>query len=197
MKKIIFIISIFLIIGCQSSNNRVLRVSSDIETDLSGRWNDTDSALVSENMINDLLNRDVLSRFKKNGMKPVLIVGSIRNNSSEHINVNTFVKDIERELINSGKVKIVASSTERLELREEKEDQKINSSLVTTKKIAQETGADLMLIGNIFTITDQLNSTRVVYYQVDLELIDLESNEKIWIGTKKHKKVIELGGTKW
>ncbi|QEN03206.1 penicillin-binding protein activator LpoB [Thiospirochaeta perfilievii] len=198
MNKIITLLfSIFLLLGCQTTN-RVTRIDSDIDTDLSGRWNDTDSRLISESMINDLLNRPITSNLvDRYGKTPVLIVGTIRNRSSEHINITSFVKDIERELVNSGKFTLVASSYEREEIRNEKEDQQSNSSLESTKRLAQETGADIMLIGNLVTITDQVDKTRVVYYQVDLELIDLETNTKLWIGSKKHKKVIQLGGVKW
>lgn len=199
MKKVILVlVTLFFVLSCQSTNNRVTRISSDMETDLSGRWNDTDSRLVSESMIDELLNGRIVNSLRDEyGRKPVLIIGNVRNRSSEHINVSAFIKDMERELVNSGSIKIVASSSERDELRDEKEDQQSNATLESTKRLAQETGADIMLIGSIITITDQVGDTKVVYYQVDLELIDLESNEKLWIGTKKHKKIIELGGTKW
>lgn len=200
MKKTVLLLSLLLLVfSCQTtSNKRVTRVSSDMETDLSGRWNDTDSRLVSEAMISDLMSRPAIEDFRdENGRKPVVIVGTIRNRSSEHISVTSFTKDIERELVNSGRVKMVASSAEREELRDEKEDQQSNASLETAKRLAQETGADMMLIGSIVTINDQVDNTKVVYYQVDMELINLESNEKMWIGTKKHKKIIDLGGVEW
>lgn len=198
MKRIALVLSVIMLaLGCQTTD-RVTRVESDLQTDLSGRWNDTDSRLVSEAMIADLMSRPAIDDFREeNGRKPVMIVGTVRNKSSEHISVSSFVKDMERELVNSGRVKMVASSEEREELRDEKEDQQSNASFETAKRLAQETGADLMLIGTIITINDQLDDVKVVYYQVDLELIHLESNEKLWIGSKKHKKIIELGGTKW
>lgn len=199
MKKIILIFTAILVItGCQSTNNRVTRVSSDLDTDLSGKWNDTDSRLVSEAMIDELLNGRVITNLREEyKRKPTLIVGTISNKTSEHINVESFVKDMERELVNSGSFKVVASSSERIEIRNEKDEQQSNATLETAARLAQETGADIMLIGSIINITDQVDKTKVVYYQVDLELIDLETTEKLWIGSKKHKKVIELGGTKW
>ena len=50
-----------------------------------------------------------------------------------------------------------------------------------------------MLKGQINTITDAVKKTTLKYYQVELELIDIETNEKVWIGQKKIKKVV---GTK-
>lgn len=198
MKKIIIVILVIISLSCQTSNNRVTRIDSNITTDLSGRWNDTDSRLVSEAMVSELLNHKVITKLtNKYGREPVLIIGELRNKSSEHISITTLVKDIEREFVNSGDVRIVASRLEREEIRIEKEDQQSNSTFDSAKRLAQETGADVMLIGNITTIKDQIDNTRVVFYQIDLELIDLESNVKLWIGSNKHKKVINLGGNKW
>lgn len=199
MKRVLgLIITLFFVVSCQTDTNRITRVSYDTTTDLTGRWNDTDSRLVSESMISDLLGRDVFEDLELElGHKPVLIVGRIRNKTSEHINVTSFIKDMERELVNSRVVKVVASSEEREELRDEIFDQQSNSSLESMKMIAQETGADLMLIGSIISMSEKLNDVQAVYYQVDLELIGLETTEKIWIGSNKHKKIIKLGGTEW
>lgn len=198
MNKILLILLSLLILSCTSTSEKVSRVDAEYEIDLSGRWNDTDSRSVSTELTADMLSRPWLTFFQdENDRRPVVIVGSIRNMSSEHINVLTFVKDIERELINSGTIKVVASSDERSEIREEKEDQQSFATLESAKKLAQETGADLMLIGSIITISDRDDDLKVIYYQVDLELVNLQSNEKVWIGSKKHKKIIEIGGNEW
>ncbi|MBT8341666.1 MAG: penicillin-binding protein activator LpoB, partial [Desulfatitalea sp.] len=51
--------------------------------------------------------------------------------------------------------------------------------------------ADYMLKGAINTITDRVEGKEVRYYQVNLELIDIESNRKVWIGDKKIKKLVK------
>lgn len=48
-----------------------------------------------------------------------------------------------------------------------------------------------MLQGTINTILDEAGGTKVVFYQVDLELVNIESNIKAWFGQKKLKKVVE------
>ncbi len=122
--------------------------------------------------------------------KPVIIVGNIKNNSSEHIQTMVFSKDIERELINSGEVTFVASSEERSELRDERSEQQQFSSMETAKRLANETGADFMLKGVISTQNDSFDGQSVKFYQVDLELINLESNEKVWLDSKKLKNLL-------
>jgi hypothetical protein len=176
----------------------VTRVDSSAVTDLSGNWNDTDSRLVAQEMVQDVLSRNWLSSFSsKNGKAPTVIVGSVRNLSHEHINTRTFIADIERELINSGEVNFVASSGEREEIRSERKDQDLNASEVTRKAMGQEIGADFMLQGSINTIVDAVDGEQARFYQVDLNLIDLANNRKVWLGQKKIKKTIEKSGLRW
>ena len=184
--------------GCASSP-KVERQEVDTTIDLSGRWNDTDSRLVSEEMIADCLRRPWVEKYKarNDGKIPTVIVGQIKNRSHEHINVQTFVKDLERELINSGQVQFVASRGEREGIREERVDMARNASDETMKEAGQEIGADYMLIGVINTIRDDIGSEAVMYYQVDLELIDMANNLKVWIGDKKIKKLIKKPKVKW
>lgn len=175
--------------GCKT---KVKRVGTEETIDLSGRWNDTDSQLVSAEMIGDLASRSWIEEYTaKNGQEPVVIVGTVRNKSSEHIETETFTKDLERELINSGRVKFVANPIERGELRQERKEQQTWAREETQKRIAAETGADYMLQGGIKTIIDQEGKESVKFYQVDLELVHLESNEKVWIGSKKIKKLVK------
>lgn len=178
--------------ACAGKTTQVSRVDTDTVQDLSGNWNDTDSRLVSARMVNDVLSRKWLTTFQVRKEKnPVVIVGDIRNLSHEHINTRTFVADLERELINSGEVDFVASSEERGDVRNERDDQTANASAATRKASGQETGADFMLKGQINTIFDAAENTQVKYYQIDLTLISLKDNRKVWAGQKKIKKVLE------
>jgi uncharacterized protein (TIGR02722 family) len=194
----ILFIAILFLISCASSKRKVTRVSTESVTDLSGRWNDTDSRMTAEAMIQDLLSRPWLGEFgRMTGKKPIIIVGQVRNKSSEHINTDVFTKDIEKELLNSGKVTFVATSDEREQLREERLDQQHFASRETMKKWADETGADHMLLGSINSIVDAVEGQKAVYYQVNLELINIEKNTKVWIGEKEIKKIIEQDKYSW
>ena len=176
--------------GCAST--KVSRVDTGSVTDLSGRWNDTDSRMVAEAMVKDAVSQPWLDAdTKAKGRLPVVIVGTIANKSHEHINVQTFVSDLERELTNSRRVTFVAGRGEREEVREERREQAIHALESTQKAPGKEVGADYMLRGTISTIEDEVDGTKAVLYQVDLEMIDLSSNVKSWFGQKKIKKVVE------
>jgi uncharacterized protein (TIGR02722 family) len=183
-----------------ASGPKVTRMDIQESVDLSGRWNDTDSRMVSEAMINDCLSRPWLNRYlqKHQENPPVVIVQSIRNRSHEHINTQLFTKDLERVFVNSGMVDVVASKVERQELREERTEHTLGFvSAETAKSFGNETGADYALQGWVNTIKDQVKGKYVIYYQVNLELIDLETNRKIWIGEKKIKKLVERPSFAW
>lgn len=191
------VLGLLAVAGCTTTRT-VQRVAADEVRDLSGRWNDTDSRLVAEEMVSDVLRRPWLTDFKMSaGRKPVVIVGTVRNRSSEHIEMGTFVKDIERELINSGVVRFVASRAERSEVRDERLDQQSYATEETAKRLAAETGADYMLKGSIKTLIDAVSGQQVKYYQIDMELIHMENNEKVWIGSKKIKKVVTQARTRF
>ena len=191
MKKLL-ILSFTVILFTLSCSPKVSRVDESSTIDLSGRWNDTDSRLVASEMITDGLARPWLLDFvEANGRKPFIIVGLVQNKTSEHISTETFIKDIEREFLNSGKVKIVQASEAREQIRKEREDQQNNASGNTMKKFGIEKGADFILQGVVNSISDSNNKQKLMFYQTDLELTDLESNEKVWIGNKKIKKVVK------
>ena len=183
------VLASFLVAGC---GTKVTRIDANETTDLSGAWNDTDSRLVAEEMIADALSHPWTSNFAgETGRAPAVIVGTVRNFSHEHINMNTFIADMERALINSGRIEFVASSEERGEIRAERVDQDLNATEETRNEAGQEFGADFMLKGQINTIVDADGDEQVRYYQVDLTMISLADNRKVWLGQKKIKKLVE------
>ena len=193
MKKITQLSMIALaVLVLASCNRQVTRINPDQQVDLSGRWNDTDSKLVAEEMIQDVTGRPWHNNFKiENDTKPVVIVGYVQNKSSEHIESETFIKDIEREFINSGFVRVVSNSEFREKLREERAEQGEFASPETQAKWGKELGADFMMFGVITAVTDSYKKEKVVNYKVNLELVSIETNEKVWLGDKEIKKYIK------
>jgi len=186
---------LLLVIGTSvaSCSRKVTRVDINEQIDLSGKWNDTDSRLTSEKLTDQMTSEQWLADFLQahDGKKPVMIVGFIKNKSHEHIESETFIKDIERNLILKQKVRVVQGGEKREQLRLERADQQDNSSISSMKKWGLEVGADFMLQGNINSIVDQINKKRVVLYQINLELTNIQTNEIVWIGAEKIKKFIK------
>ncbi len=191
--KRLFVIGLlaFVILAGSCQRRTVTRVDTESTIDLSGRWNDSDSRMVAEEMISDALTRPWLERFaRQNDREPVIIVGDVRNRSHEHIDAETFIRNMEREFINSGLVRLVQDAEFREQIRQERADQQEFANPETVAQWRRETGADFMLTGTMNSIVDQYRRDRVVYYQVNLELSNMETNEKVWIGEKQIRKAI-------
>lgn len=184
-------------VSCESTS--VERVDSNTQVDLSGYWNDTDVRIVAESLVKDCTSSAAITKFRQTyGRKPVMIVGSFKNESDEHIDTSILALKIETALLNSGDVDFVASSSERGELRDERNDQQTWSSDETAKAYAEETGADVMMIGTVKTIIDSNNGTTTRSYFVYAQLIDVESNKKLWMGENSQiKKVIKRSAVRY
>ncbi|MFM2285999.1 MAG: hypothetical protein RLZZ543_1496 [Bacteroidota bacterium] len=169
----------------------VTRVAPDKVIDLSGRWNETDARLAAETLTNQALTGDWLGNFtNEKKKKPVVIVGMVRNNSHEHMDTEIFTKDIEKAFIKSTMIRLVAAGEKRTEIRGERADQQDFSSAETMKKFGREVGADFMMQGTVKSIVDGYGKEKTTYWQIDLELTNIETNEIVWIGDYKGKKYI-------
>jgi penicillin-binding protein activator len=185
-----------LILTLTACSTTATRVPVEAPADLGGRWNDTDSRLTADALIKDALDHPWSQRFTKvAGRKPVVVVGTVLNRTHEHFDTQTFVKDLERALAQSRQVQLVADAGQRQDLRQERLDQAQHARADAVKPTGQESGADFMLQGTINSLVDELDSTRAVFYQVDLELLDIASNVKVWQGQKKVKKLVERSKT--
>ncbi|MBO4707296.1 MAG: penicillin-binding protein activator LpoB [Elusimicrobiaceae bacterium] len=190
MKKLLIALLVCpFLLAC---GTKVKRMEVEQVKDVSGNWNDTDSREVAKTMIDECLNGAWYAKAlkEKGGNEPVVIVGTVKNDSMEHINTNTFIEELQRALINSGKVEFVASKNERGELREERLDQDEYSSEATRKAFGKEVGADYMLSGVLSDIKDELHGKSVMFYQVNLKLINIETNKILWNGQKQIKKYV-------
>lgn len=187
----VFIAFLSILTSCESV--KVERVEPNTLTDLDGYWNDNDVRMVCENLVRSCVASPLISTYyAKNRKNPIAIIGSVRNESDEHIDTAIVANYFRNAVINSGVIDFVSSSNERGFLRAEREDQQINSSPETVKAIRNETGADFMLLGSVRTVVQTLNKQSVRAYFVNLELHDLETNRILWSGEDDSiKKVIK------
>jgi len=170
----------------------VKRVDENVEIALTDKWNDKDSQLVAKAMIDDMLSFPWINKhFQKERNNPAIIIQKIRNKSHEHIPMDTFLNDLKRAMLRTGRVDFVANSDVRNDVREERADQELNASMESQNEMGEEQGADYALSGTINSIVDQVQGKRVTFYQVDLILIDMTTNREVWNGQKKIKKYLE------
>ncbi|MBX2893945.1 MAG: penicillin-binding protein activator LpoB [Cyclobacteriaceae bacterium] len=188
MRIILYFILVVIVTACAQT---VSRVDPGQQIDLSGRWNDSDSRQVAEKMIAELLTSSRYQEYAKElSKRPTIIVGLIRNRTSEHIDANNYIKKFEVAIFNSNVADLVESDSFRDKLREERAQQQDFADPATLAQWGKEVGANLMLFGEMTSETDVLNKQRVVNYITTLFLTDMETNKRVWYGQHEIKKYI-------
>ncbi len=190
IKTVCMIALVSIAVSCQQRT--VTRVEPDTQIDLSGRWNDTDSRMVAEKMINDLFASERFQEYaQQRNKKPVIVVGLIRNKTSEHIDAANYVKKFEMAIYNSNAADLVESDEFRDQLRKERAEQQDFADPATIAQWGKETGADLMLFGEMTSEVDSHNNRRVVNYITTLFLTNVETNKRVWYGQHEIKKLVK------
>ena len=195
MKKIMVIVGVVLLLAssCASSSAGVTRVDASTQTDLSGYWNDTDVRIVCQSLIDECLSSPRVDQAIKamGGKTPTVLVGTFKNESSEHIDTSIITTTMETAIFNSGKMDFVAGGGTRDELRAERQDQQSNASEATAAALANETGANFMMFGSVKTIIDRAGNQTVRTYFVSAEMTNVSTNQRMWMGQNNEiKKVI-------
>ena len=185
---------IVVLFSACSSDPKVTRVDPNTQIDLSGRWNDVDVRQVSSSLIDDCLNAPRVIQFiqqyssSHNGSLPACLVGTFRNDSSEHIDTSIISKAMERAIVNSGKMDFVAGGETLTEIRSERQDQLGNASEDTAAALGKETGAILLLTGSVKSIVDRAGNRTVRSYFVNAELTNIETRTRMWMGENSEIK---------
>ena len=189
MNKFILLFAVFALFSCSRS---VTRIDPSTEIDLSGRWNDTDSRKVADQMIHDLFESDQFQKYAAAlGRKPLLVISSIKNKTSEHIDAANYIRKFEMVIHNSGIAELVESEEFRDKVRQERAEQQDFADPATAARWGKEVGADLILFGEMTSETDVYQKKRVVNYITTLFLTDVESNKRIWYGQNEIKKLVK------
>jgi PBP1b-binding outer membrane lipoprotein LpoB len=143
-------------------------------------------------MIYDLFqSREFKEYASQHSGKPAIVVGMIRNKTSEHIDADNYVKKFEFVIHKSGIADLVESSDFRDKLRRERLEQQDFADPKTVKEMGKEIGADVMLFGDMTSEVDTYNNKRVVNYITTVYLTDIETNKRIWYGQNEIKKFVK------
>jgi uncharacterized protein (TIGR02722 family) len=185
-----FVSAALALTGC-TNNWNVERRDPKTVTDYDYRFDEDDAREVANTMIPDALDKPWIHRWNAthNGQPPLIVLGNVQNKTEDYINSDIFTDPIQEALLNSGRVRVKAEKDLREDLRDERLDTKFNDP-DTIKAIAKEINADYMMVG---TVKDQKERSRndrkiISFYQVTMELIDIETAEKVWIKTHEVEK---------
>jgi len=177
--------------GC-SKNWKVTREDPESVADLDYRFDEDDARQVFQGMAADALSKPWIDEWMRTheDERPIIVVGNVQNQTEDYINPDLMTDPLREELLNSGRVRVFVERDLRDELREERISTQEFSRPEYIRKVADEISADFMMLGRM---KDQKERSRdqkrvISFYQVTLELINVESGEVVWIQTEEIEK---------
>ncbi len=175
---------VLLAAGCSSSPQVTYQDPTAVET-VTSDFGTTDIQLITDKMVSSLLESPVLGSDR-----PVLWVSPIRNKTSEHIDTKMITDRIRTAMLKSGKVRFTAASDISRELQQQVDYQN-DASVVDPKtavRAAKQVGAKFLVYGEIGSIVKQTDTTKLVDYQVTLNLTNVETGLIEWADDKSIRK---------
>ena len=152
---------------------------------LDDKWSQSDMQLVAKKMINSL---ETWVEGEGMAAKPVIILETPKNRTSEHIDMQALNDHVKTALIQSGKLTFLDKAA-RGEIAKEYEYQ--GSGYVDPNQAqgpGQQKAAEYLLGGVITSIVQEVGNNKVIYYKATFELTDIRTTEIMWTDHKEIAK---------
>ena len=152
---------------------------------LSDEWAPSDLQLIAKKVVGDLQASPAFAQIQG---RPVVIVGKLKNSTSEHIDMQSLADKIQTQLANTGKFAFVDASA-RQAVAEEYEYQ--GSGYVRpdqAKGPGQQIAPDYIMTGDLASIKQRVGSDEFIYYKMTAKLTNLRTGILEWTDEKELKK---------
>jgi uncharacterized protein (TIGR02722 family) len=193
MRPTLFLIAaavLVLTVGCAGPRAFTRGAYEDPQTIalLDDRFNENDMQLIAKTMVNSL---SASPRVAGSAGAPAVLVGKMRNRTTEHIDLQSLSDKIRTALIQSGKFQFV-DVVNRPDIAEEYEYQQ--SGYVDPKQAkgpGSQTGADFLLTGALTSNIQEVGKDKLVYYKATFQLTNLLTSEIVWTEEKEIRKAYQ------
>ncbi len=190
-------VAVGLLAGCGPKRS-VTREKPGTGRELSGNWSAVDAKETSDALIKDCFAAPWIMNFvEEKGEKPAVRVRQVVNKTDEHIDAKVFIKNLEKAMLNSGKVRVLANTGAELDSVNAEEDYATEGRVADGPAIGEQKGGDFVLTVYMSSITDQVEGQRVKFYKLNAELISSVTGDKVWIGDHEIQKYVEQAGVSW
>ncbi|MFQ6778116.1 MAG: penicillin-binding protein activator LpoB [Alphaproteobacteria bacterium] len=197
MKKFVGVgIVAALVSGCTTQT----RILSDAESKemIAVVLDDNDFQVAASDMLNDVVTRKFSG--KNNGKPWQVYITNVRNETMQRINTADLTDYIENELINSGTVLTTRAFGDNKSVAIAESRELVNSALVdksTVKKNGTVKAYDYTLEGRISQKDILVDGGKKIEYKFSLDLIDMDSGNKVWGNVKNITKFADKKAQTW
>lgn len=164
---------------------------------LSDRFNENDLQLIAKKMAESLATSPRFSQPRPDGSLPIVLVGKLKNSTSEHIDMRSLGDKIQTALAQTGRFALVDQQA-RQDIAEEYEYQQ--SGYVdpnAAKGPGQQTSVDFLMTGDLASIIQEVGRDKLVYYKMTAKLSNVRTGLIEWTDEKQIRKKFEKRGVSW
>jgi uncharacterized protein (TIGR02722 family) len=184
---LLLIIASIICIGCAPSIKYSI---ADDETVTGSDWSARDLKEVSEYMTDSIGKAKFIGtrRYIEDAPRWML-ARDLRNDTDEHVNTRTIMEKIRTKLINSGTAKFVDDQAVSDILEQLKLQQSGLFDNAAVAKVGKLVGAKLILRGTISSIRKRTERTDIIYYNITLQIVNIETGEILWTDEKEIQRL--------
>ena len=205
MKKFNSIIALMIIasLGASCSSFKAKRVdaneSDEKALEITDKWVSRDTEKVVGDVLKDIQNHKGFQRFlRQHGRTPTVFIGEIKNMTSEaYFPINDINDEFLTEISSSGDFILVDAAAREAILGEMtyQHDGMVNPN--TAKKVGEQTGADLMIFGNVHMKPESRGGKTIKQYAINIRMTDIEKGIEVLRVRTKLDKYSEQSGSGW
>jgi uncharacterized protein (TIGR02722 family) len=166
---------------------------------LSDRFNENDLQLIAKKMAESLANAPRFAAPPADPQQrlPIVLVGKLKNSTSEHIDMRSLGDKIQTALAQTGKFALVDQQA-RQDIAEEYEYQQsgyVNPN--EAKGPGQQVSVDFVITGDLASIIQEVGNDKLVYYKMTAKLNNVRTGLIEWTDEKQIRKKFEKRTVGW
>ncbi|KFE63482.1 penicillin-binding protein activator LpoB [Hyalangium minutum] len=163
---------------------------------LSDEFNENDLQLIAKKMAESLSNSPRFAQTDPQRL-PIVLVGKLKNSTSEHIDMRSLGDKIQTALAQTGRFALVDQQA-RWDIAEEYEYQ--GSGYVDpnqAKGPGQQVSVDFIMTGDLASIIQEVGNDKLVYYKMTAKLNNVRNGLIEWTDEKQIRKKFERRAVGW
>lgn len=201
MKYLVMMAALLTLASCGSFKaERVDNKTSDEKAlKITDQWVQADTEQVIRDAMKEMNEHKGLRRYMmENGKNLKMFVGEVQNLTSEaYFPINDINDELLNEISKEGSFVLVDAAAREHILKEITYQ---NDGMVdpkTAKKVGKQTGADLMIFGNVYMKPETRDGKTIKQYSVNLRITDIEKGVEIFRTRIKLSKYSEQKSMGW
>ena len=183
----LLIIIINLVAGCGPTIRYEIK---DEETVTGSDWSAKDLKDVSDYMAGSIKKAAFIASPQYTRERPRwMLARDMKNETDEHVNTRTIMEKIRTRLINEGIDNFIDDQAIEDILNQMKLQQSGLFDNKTVAQIGKLVGAKLILRGTISSIRKKSDRKDIIYYNITLQLVNIQTGEIVWTDEKEIQRL--------